>query len=49
MKTLLLTCAAAVAIFAGFEAYSVQTAVHAGAIAAQRTTANSILDEALAK
>jgi hypothetical protein len=49
MKTILLAAAAAVAIFAGFEAYSVSIAAHAGAIAEQRTTANSILDEALAK
>ena len=49
MKTLLLTCAAAVAIFAGFAVYSVSTSATGGGIAAQRTTANSILDEALAK
>jgi hypothetical protein len=49
MKTILIACATAVAIFAGFELYSVSTSAHAGAIAAQQTTANSILDEALSK
>jgi hypothetical protein len=48
MKTILLAAAAVITMFAGFEVYSISTEPH-GTLAAQRTTANSILDEALAK
>jgi hypothetical protein len=36
-------------MFAAFEVYSASTSAHAGVIAEQHTTANSILDEALSK
>jgi hypothetical protein len=48
MRALLITLFAAITIFAGFAVYSgFSASAHAGAIAAQQTTANSILDEAL--
>jgi hypothetical protein len=49
MKTLLVTCVAVITMVAGFAVYSASTSEHAGAIAEQRTAANSILDEALAR
>jgi hypothetical protein len=47
MKATLITILAAVAIFAGCAVYSASASAHAGAIAAQQTTANSILNDAL--
>jgi|HubBroStandDraft_6_1064221.scaffolds.fasta_scaffold773989_2 hypothetical protein len=47
MKTLLVTCVAVITMVAGYAVYSASTSAHAGAIAAQQTTANSVLDEAL--
>jgi hypothetical protein len=47
MKTILLTWISVITMLAGFAIYSTSTAAHSGVIAAQQTTANSILDEAL--